>query len=135
MSDLTSAQWREIEKASVLIGNDLVSKCISLATLRNILKKSRRTNDQNALLWAVYQQIIDRGGEAMRGWTKEDLHSFFLIDCFGAETLDMFGRKRLKPLQRSSRLTKAEFSDYLDHIIRFMAEHGVVIESPEQSHG
>jgi len=132
VSDLTSSQWREIEKASVYvpINHPAVGRYIALGTLKNILRKSRRTTTQNALLWSLYTDIIENGGEAMRGFTKDDLHEFFLIDYFGAETLDLFGRKRLKPLRRSSRLTKLEFSDFVEHIVRFMAERGVVLELP-----
>src|SRR3990167_9584662 len=131
MSDLTSSQWREIEKASAYLPIDHpVGRYIGLGTLKNILRKSRRTTTQNALLWSLYTDIIENGGEAMRGFTKDDLHEFFLIDYFGSETLDLFGRKRLKPLRRSSRLTKLEFSDFVEHIVRFMAEHGVVLELP-----
>lgn len=70
-------------------------------------------------------------GEAMRGWTAADLHEFFLIDHFGSEVHELFGKKRLKPLRRSSRLSKMEFADYIDHIQRFMAERGVFIPDPD----
>ena len=48
----------------------------------------------------------------MGGWTKDDLHEFFLIDHFG-ENLKLFGKKRLKPMRRSSRLNKMEFADFV----------------------
>ncbi len=133
MSDLTPAQWREIEKASVYLPQDVVGEMgrfIALGKLKNILRKSRRSSDQNSLLWSVYEQIIAKGGEALRGFTKEDLHELFLINFFGSETVELFGRKKLRPLRRSSRLTKAEFADFLDYIVRFMAEHSVVIDMP-----
>lgn len=131
MTDLTSAQWREIEKASIYLpGQTSVGRYIGVGTLKTILKKSKRTDSQNATLWMVYQQIIDRGGEDMRGFTKDELHEFFLIDYFGSETKELFGRKKLKPLRRSSRLTKLEFGDYLDHIVRFVAEKGIVVDLP-----
>jgi hypothetical protein len=92
--------------------------------------KPKRTTDQNSLLWSIYSDILDKGGEAMGGWTKEDLHSFFLLDYFGGETIEVFGKKRQVPLKRSSKLSKAEFSAYVEHIVRFMAQRGVVIEMP-----
>ena len=90
-------------------------------------KKSQRTLSQNALLWAIYTEILQRGGEAMGGWTKEDLHEFFLQNHFGSETRKIFGKRRLIALRRSSRLTKTEFSDFVESIYRFMAEQGVVL--------
>lgn len=128
MSELSPEIWAEIERQSV----DIVrgQKHISLGALRNILRKSRRTSSQNALLWAIYDQIIKLGGEDMAGWKSEDLHEFFLINHFGSETREIFGRKRLKPLRRSSILSKAEFAELLDSIVRFMAERGVVLSLP-----
>lgn len=94
-------------------------------------RKSTRSRSQNDYLWAIYDYILKHGGEAMGGWTKDDLHEFFLITHFGSETKELFGRKRLKPLRRSSKLNKQEFSDFLETIFRFMAERGVYIPSPE----
>lgn len=139
MSDLTNAQWREIEKAGdgyarvcAKEGIFLNFRVVPIPELRAIIKKSRRTNDQNALAWVLYQQILDRGGEAMRGWSTQDLHDFFLIQHFGADTIEAFGMRRLKPKRRSSRLTKSEFSDYLETIVRFMAEQGVQLSLPDE---
>lgn len=92
----------------------------------------RRSDSQNALLWALYGQILDRGGEDMRGWVKEDLHDFFLGEHFGWERLDsdLINRAKLKPVKRSSKLSKIEFADFTDHIVHFMAERGVVLDMP-----
>ena len=130
MTDLTKAEWAEIERQGVLIGNDLISKCISLGTLKTILKKARRTDSQNRLLWSLYADILRLGGESLAGFTSEELHEFFLIDHFGSETKELFGRKKLKPLKRSSRLTKSEFADFMDHIVRFAAERSIVLSLP-----
>lgn len=92
--------------------------------------KPKRSQEQNALLWALYTDIIRLGGEAMQGYTKEDLHEFFLGSHFGFEVKDVFGRKRQVPKNRSSRLNKQEFSDFVESIVRFMAEQGVYLELP-----
>ena len=135
MSDLTGSQWRDIEKASIYVTDRAVpiGRYVGLGTLKNILRKSKRTNSQNALLWSLYEDIIGKGGEALAGFTKDELHEFFLIDYFGSETRELFGRKKLKPLRRSSRLTKTEFGDFIEHIVRFMAEQGVVLELPGEA--
>jgi len=71
-----------------------------------------RTNQQNAFLWGVvYPCVIEAGN--LEGWTPNDLHEYFLGECFGWETLEGFGRKRMRPIKRSSKLTKQEFSEYL----------------------
>lgn len=96
--------------------------------------KPKRSDQQNAFLWGVvYPSILEGGGESLRGWTTTDLHEYFLIEAFGSEIIEGFGRKRHKPLRRSSKLTKQEFSDYLAIIEAKCAEMGIHI--PEPSYG
>ncbi len=130
MADLPASVWREIEKQSRYFSDEALGRFIGLGALREIVRKSRRTNDQNALLWSVYQDILRLGGEQLGGWTKEDLHEFFLIEHFGADVREAFGRKRLKPKHRSSRLSKTEFSDFLEFIVRKCAEFGIILTLP-----
>lgn len=134
MTDLPASTWREIEKASVYLpGQTSVGRFIGVGTLKTILKKSRRTNDQNALLWALYDDVLSRGGESLGGWTKDDLHEYCLGEWAGWTEHKAFGRTRLKPKRRSSRLAKMEFSDFVDFIVRRMAEHGIVLELPGEA--
>ncbi len=93
--------------------------------------KKPRTNQQNAFLWGVaYPAILEGGGEALAGWTRDDLHEYFLGECFGWETLEGFGRKRMRPLKRSSALTKQEFSEYLNFLEGRCMDMGIVIPEP-----
>lgn len=92
--------------------------------------KPRRSVDQNALLWSLYTDIIRLGGETMAGWTKDDLHDLFLGEHFGWTEMRIGKHRRKKPARRSSRLSKAEFSDFVDFIVRYMADLGVYLELP-----
>jgi hypothetical protein len=93
--------------------------------------KPKRSDQQNAFLWGVvYPSVLEGGGEALRGWTTADLHEYFLIEAWGSEVIEGFGRKRHKPLRRSSKLTKQEFSDYLAIIEAKCAELGIHIPEP-----
>ena len=93
--------------------------------------KPKRTDQQNAFLWGVvYPSILEGGGEALRGWTKQDLHEYFLIEMWGSEIIEGFGRKRHKPLKRSSKMTKTEFRDYIALIEVRCAEMGIHIPEP-----
>ena len=93
--------------------------------------KKPRTNQQNAFLWGVaYPAILEGGGEALAGWTRDDLHEYFLGECFGWEMLEGFGRKRMRPLKRSSALTKQEFSEYLNFLEGRCMDMGIVIPEP-----
>src|SRR5690606_3719055 len=88
--------------------------------------RKRRSNQQNRYLWGVcYPALLEGGGEALRGWTADDLHEFFLGEWSGWETIEGFGRKRMKPLRRSSKLSTLEFAEYVDFIHRKAAEMGI----------
>jgi hypothetical protein len=93
-------------------------------------KKHTRSLRQNALLWALYDDIVRFGGEIMAGWENKDLHEFFLGEHYGWQRLEGLKRTRMKPARRSSRLSKSEFSAHVEFIVRYMAEQGVVLELP-----
>jgi len=133
VSDLTQSQWLEITKAAIYLPQDTVGhlgRHIALHKLREIIRKSRRSSPQNALLWALYEDAIEKGGEALGGWGKDDVHEYMLGEFFGWDKREAFGRTRLKPKKRSSRLTKTQFSEFVEFIVRRFAEHGVVLELP-----
>jgi hypothetical protein len=91
-------------------------------------RRRRRSDQQNKYLWGVvYAEILKH----LDGWDAEDVHEYFLGEHFGWETLEGMGRKRLRPVRRSSRLNKQEFADYIAFIQRKMAERGVFIQDPE----
>ena len=128
MTDLTPAQWKEIEAAAGVTADG--KHYILIGQLKNIIKKSRRTNDQNALLWALYCDARAKGGEILAGWDTDTIHEYMLGEYFGWITTEALGRKRQTPAKRSSRLTKMEFSDFLEFVVRRFAEHGLVLELP-----
>lgn len=93
--------------------------------------KPKRSDAQNAFLWAVvYPSLLEGGGEALRGWKSTDLHEFFLGEMWGWETIEGFGRKRMRPVRRSSTMTKQEFSDYIAFIEQKALDMGIVIPEP-----
>jgi hypothetical protein len=93
--------------------------------------KKPRTNQQNAYLWGVvYPAILEAGGEMLRGWLADDLHEYFLGEIYGWETLEGMGRKRLRPMKRTSRMTRSEFMEYLEQVSQRCANLGIVIPEP-----
>lgn len=86
--------------------------------------KARRSDPQNRYLWGVVYPVI---AKHLDGFEPDDVHEYMLGECFGWETIEGFGRKRLRPLRRSSRLNKQEFSDYVGFIQRRAAEHGIFV--------
>lgn len=90
--------------------------------------RPKRSDQQNRYLWGcVYKTVTD----ALDGWESEDVHQYCLGEYFGWETIDGLGKKRLRPIRRSSRLNKREFADYIAWIQRRMAEHGILIPDPD----
>ena len=90
-----------------------------------------RTNQQNAYLWGVvYPTILEAGGETLRGWQADDLHEYFLGEIYGWETLEGMGRKRMKPVKRSSRMSRSDFMNFLEEISQRCANLGIVIPEP-----
>ena len=88
-----------------------------------------RSNQQNAYLWGVvYPKILQH----LQGWDADDVHEFVLGEWSGWETVEGFGKKRLRPLKRSSKLTTVEFMDFVQYIQRTMAERGIDIPSPNE---
>lgn len=130
MTDLSPSVWREIESASKNYQQVNGRAVIPLVELRNILKRSRRSLDQNALLWVLYTEARDKGGDLLAGWDTETIHEYMLGEYFGWVTTEALGRKRQTPARRSSRLAKAEFSDFLEFVVRRFAEHGIILELP-----
>ena len=132
---LTPSQWKAIENESVFcdvaVGRTI--QAIELGKLRTIIKKSRRSTDQNALLWALYDDAKKLGGELLGGWDTETIHDYMLGEYFGWVTSEALGRKRQTPARRSSRLSKTEFADFLEFVVRRFAEHGIVLQLPGET--
>ena len=94
--------------------------------------KKPRTNQQNAYLWGVaYPAVLEGGGEALKGWSRDDIHVYMTGEFGGWEVLEGFGRKRMRPVLRSSRMTKEQFSEYLDWLGAKCADMGIVIPEPQ----
>ena len=95
--------------------------------------KRTRSVEQNSYLWGVcYQTLLREGGDVLQGWEAEDLHDYFLGEHFGWETIEGFGRKRLRPLKRSSRLSTTEFAEYVEFVQRKAAGMGIYIPDPNE---
>lgn len=88
--------------------------------------KVKRTTDQNAYLWTCYRTIARH----LDGWDLEDVHDYFMGECFGRERIDSHGISIVRPIQRSSKLSIEDFSKYIEFVQRKAAELGIDIEDP-----
>ncbi len=93
--------------------------------------KPKRSTQQNRYLWGVvYPSILESG--KLEGWTAEEVHDYCLGEHFGWETVEGLGRKRIRPIKRSAKLTTPEFQDFIAFIQQRMAEHGIYVPDPEE---
>ena len=95
----------------------------------------KRSLAQNSWLWGVALPLI-----AEHCWydhhEHERLHYDLLAVRFGTETINPTlpgATARIVPAKTSSQLTKAEFSDYIDWLVRYAAtDLGVVVPLPNE---
>lgn len=91
--------------------------------------KRKRSDNQNRYLWSAVYPAITR---ILEGFDSEDVHEWMLGEHFGWEVVELFGKKRQRPIRRSSKLSKLEFRDYIDFVQRKAAEFGIYIPSPNE---
>lgn len=91
----------------------------------------KRSHEQNAWAWGVAYPLI---AESI-GYDKhehEELHYWLVAQCFGTHHDERIDAD--VPNVRSSRLTTAEYSDYMEWLVRFAAEKfGVIVPLPNEA--
>jgi len=92
------------------------------------LARKSRSHEQNAYLWGVVYETLRQA----TGQPAEDWHEYFLGEWAGWEECALFGKRKLKPRRRSSKLSTVEFSDYVAFIQQRAAENGVYIPDPNE---
>jgi len=90
--------------------------------------RERRSDAQNRYLWGVCYAELQRA----TGQDAADWHEYMLGECYGWEAVEMMGRKKLRPMRRSSKMDKAEFAEYVAFIQRRAAEHNIYIPDPNE---
>ena len=90
------------------------------------IQPAKRTTDQNSLMWALLSEI-SRAKPEGRMLTPDVWKSLFLHSLDHAQRFEMaLDGKGMVPVGfRSSRLTKAQFSDLIEIIHEYAARHGI----------
>jgi len=90
------------------------------------IREAKRTTDQNNLMWALLSEI-SRAKPEGRMLTPDVWKSLFLHSLDHAQRFEMaLDGKGMVPVGfRSSRLTKAQFSDLIEVIHEYAARHGI----------
>ena len=90
--------------------------------------RKARSNEQNRYLWGVAYDALEKA----TGQPKQDWHEYMLGEHFGWEEVSLFGKKKIRPLNRSSKLSTVEFMDFVHFIQQRAAEHGLYIPDPNE---
>jgi hypothetical protein len=110
---------------------DGAKRLIELAPLGAILniRPATRTNEQNALMWALLSEI-SRAKPEGRELTPEVWKSLFLHALGHAQRFEMAldGNGVVPVGFRSSRLTKEQMSDLIEMIHEYAARHGIELK-------
>lgn len=103
-------------------------KLVDAAPAGSVCKISppKRTEDQNAKLWAMLSDV-SRAKPQGRDYPPEIWKSLFMADVgFEPRFEPALNGRGVVPIgYKSSRLNKGEFSDLIEAIYAFGAEHGV----------
>lgn len=90
--------------------------------------RKRRSGAQNRYLWGVaYKTLQDATGQPAEDW-----HEYMLGEYHGWEEYEMFGKRKIRPIKRSSKLSTMEFMDFVEFIQMRAAEHGIYIPDPNE---
>jgi hypothetical protein len=81
--------------------------------------KKIRSLEQNALYWKLVGLVVSATGHS-----KHTLHSFFKREAFGV-LVESVGGKEIEVVPSSSRVSRGDFSELIEHVQRFIAEHGI----------
>lgn len=90
--------------------------------------RKRRSDEQNKFWWGV---VVKTFCDHLPGWEPEDVHTYLCGEHFGWERIEGMGRVKMRPVKRSSRLNKLEFSELVAKAQKLAAEHGFYVPDPE----
>ena len=94
--------------------------------------RKNRSVKQNNYLWGVVYPTIQSAIQASRGehYSTDDIHEWFRDKYLPKKVVTIKGEtKTIRP--STTKLNTREFGEYLDQIIYFAAESGIVIPDPE----
>jgi len=88
-------------------------------------KKSNRSMEQNKYWWVCMTLLSNHFG-----YTKDEMHSICKFMFLKSQKIDETSGLVFEYLKSTTELTKSEFSAMVEEMIRWSAEHGVVIPEP-----
>jgi hypothetical protein len=90
-------------------------------------KRSKRSDNQNRYWWACMTLLSKHFG-----YTKNEMHEIAKYMFLKGEKVNETTGEIFEYLRSSTELTKTEFASMTDNLIRWAAEHGVVLPLPNE---
>lgn len=121
--------------------HSILGRCVDQPVRVRISRaKKRRSHEANAYLWGVVYVDILRGlrelaesvGELPVFTDEDDLHEA-LKWTFLRRVYALPGAGNLEAMPRSSKLSSAEFSEYVDKVKRWAAERHIFVREPGEA--
>lgn len=81
--------------------------------------KKIRSLEQNALYWKLVGMVSDATGH-----DRDVLHIFFKRKAFGTR-IEQLESETIEFVPSSTRVSRGDFSELIEHVHRFIAEHGI----------
>lgn len=95
---------------------------VQLSDLRSI-----RSLEQNRLYWKIVGLIADHSGHS-----KNAIHTYLKREYLGMEPREVFGQV-VEEVPSTTELTIKEMTAYLEQVIAFAGELGIVVPLPNQA--
>jgi len=94
--------------------------------------RKNRSLEQNAYYWSAVLPTMQSFIEESRGdhYSCDEIHEYMRDDFLPHRVITIKGQAKVVRPSTAS-LTTEEFSVYLEHVIHFAAESGIVIPAPE----
>lgn len=104
--------------------------------------ESRSGAQNRSLFGVIYPQLMEFMGLSGER-DKEDLHEYLCCEYFGSVEKEIMGKAIYRPKRTTTRdetgkratLSKLEFSNFIDWIVRKGAEYGCQITMPREDYG
>ena len=81
--------------------------------------KKIRSLEQNALYWRLVGMVAEATGHS-----RDTLHIYFKRKAFGVHVVELAG-DMVEVVPSSARVGKGDFSELIEHVQAFIAEHGI----------
>ena len=114
--------------------NNYLNKLPAEKTVVVSITAETRTLKQNAYIWSgVYPSIVNfmRDHHGI-DYSSDAIHET-LKQLFLPFRVEQMARREIKIYRSTTKLTKAEFCEYVEHIMRWASEFGCVIDGPTWS--